>query len=364
MVDESGFFFVSSVKETWGMGTPERIGGSLTGWSEVWLVERDGKFRVLKSLKPNYRKLPLYEGLLKKEFDLGYSLTHSNICQTYAFIEHPDLGNCIEMEWVDGRSLDTMKEECRKDPRLARKIILEICDALICIHSRQVVHQDLKPSNILVTHNGNNVKIIDFGLSLLDSQSELKISGGTKSYAAPELLEGKKADVLSDIYSLGKVIEQISPRYTKIARRCCKLDPADRYMSVSDVRDAVLKKDRTLSWVLPVAVAAAVVVAVLLLLNRKSTDVPSTPAADNVKLATEAEKTAGSQPQTEPYGQVSVQGPVRKEAAVSSETKPKAAQPAKASAPAGKIEKIEDETDLDDLFDSVTELFEEKEGGK
>ena len=82
MVDESGFFFVSSVKETWGMGTPERIGGSLTGWSEVWLVERDGKFRVLKSLKPNYRKLPLYEGLLKKEFDLGYSLTHSNICQT------------------------------------------------------------------------------------------------------------------------------------------------------------------------------------------------------------------------------------------------------------------------------------------
>ena len=127
MVEESGFFFVNSLKESWGVETPERIGGSLTGWSEVWLVEHDGKFRVLKSLKPNYKGLPLYEGLLKKEFDIGSSLDHPNICQTYSFLEHPTLGNCIEMEWVDGRSLDAMKEECRKDPQECREGPGEVC---------------------------------------------------------------------------------------------------------------------------------------------------------------------------------------------------------------------------------------------
>ena len=340
------------------MGTPERIGGSLTGWSEIWRVERDGKFRVLKSLKPDYVGLPLYEGLLKKEFDIGSSLKHPNICQTYEFAENQALGNCIEMEWVDGRNLDAVKDESRKDPHLARKLILEICDALICVHSRQMVHQDLKPSNILVTYNGNNVKIIDFGLSIEDSQTELKISGGTKAYAAPELLEGKKADVRSDIYSLGKVIEQISPRYRRIVRRCCRKNPSERYLSVADVKKAILKRDSGLPWVLPVAIAAAAaaVVAVLLLVNRGGGVEPSARTVDAVT----------GQDYSVSYSQVSnadidekhdlTRPKIPAESTV--KEKPKQVEPAK------KIEVIEDETDLDDIFDSVTELFEEKEGGK
>ena len=358
MVDESGFLFVSSVKETWGVGTPERIGGSLTGWSEVWLVESDGKFRVLKSLKPNYRGLPLYERLLKKEYDIGSSIEHSNICRTYAFINHPELGNCIEMEWVDGRSLEEISTDSRKDPELARKIILEICDALICIHSHQMVHQDLKPSNILVTHNGNNVKIIDFGLSLQDCQSELKISGGTKSYAAPELSEGKMADVLSDIYSLGKVIEQITPRYGKVVKKCCRLDPKERYMSVKDVKEAVLKNGGERSWILPVAIAAAAVILVLMLYNLRGMKGPSAIAEDPVKPTAEAVETVVVRDKEEPLHQIPEANSQKKQDPSSQ------AEKAKTEEKAGKIEKIEDETDLDDLFDSVTELFEEKEADK
>lgn len=356
MVDESGFFFVSSAKETWGAGTPERIGGSLTGWSEVWLVERDGKYRVLKSLKPDFRGLPLYEGLLKKEFDIGFSLNHSNICETYAFFEHPTLGNCIEMEWVDGRSLEAIKAECRKDSHLARKLILEICDALICVHSKQMVHQDLKPSNILVTHNGNNVKIIDFGLSIEDSQSELKLLGGTKAYAAPELLEGKKSDVRSDIYSLGKVIGQISPRYRSIIRRCCKQNPDERFLSVADVRKAIIKRDSGMSWLLPVALAAAAVVVVLLLINRKGEEEPAAKSVAEVTVKDQAVSNI----------QVSDTDVSEKQDIIKPKEPAKTTEKEKAKTPepAQKVEMIEDETDLDDLFDSVTGLFEEKEGGK
>lgn len=369
MVDESGFFFVSSAKETWGAGTPERIGGSLTGWSEVWLVERDGKYRVLKSLKPDFRGLPLYEGLLKKEFDIGFSLNHSNICETYAFFEHPTLGNCIEMEWVDGRSLEAIKAECRKDSHLARKLILEICDALICVHSKQMVHQDLKPSNILVTHNGNNVKIIDFGLSIEDSQSELKLLGGTKAYAAPELLEGKKSDVRSDIYSLGKVIGQISPRYRSIIRRCCKQNPDERFLSVADVRKSIIKMDSGMSWVMPVAIAAAAaIVAVMLLVIRGGGETSQAGTAETVSLAAEA--SASGQNFAEFNGQTSnaeiklKQDNAKTQARPAEKEKVKSSEQAKAAEPAKKIEAIEDETDLDDIFDSVTGLFEEKEDGK
>jgi len=385
MVDESGFFFVASAKETWGAGTPERIGGSVTGWSEVWLVESEGKFRVLKSLKKNYRGLPLYEGLLKKEYEIGFSLSHSNICQTYSFYCHPDLGNCIEMEWVDGRSLDAIKEECRKDPLLARKVILEICDALSCIHSHQIAHQDLKPSNILVTYNGNNVKIIDFGLSLEDCQSEFKIPGGTKSYAAPELLEGKKADVLSDIYSLGKVIEQISTRYGKIVRRCCKQDPAERFMCVADVKDAILKKDTGKAWILPASVAAAAVVvaALLLMVNNRGGDRPAVQVAPSATLATSAAESNVGQSQDVgkavqdsgeesggSSGKISGKELEKNSEKSSGKDKNKPESGGKESGKqlaeekAGKIEVIEDETDIDKLFESVTDLFEEKEDGR
>ncbi len=385
MVDESGFFFVASAKESWGAVAPERIGGSVTGWSEVWLVESEGKFRVLKSLKKNYRGLPLYEGLLKKEYDIGFSLIHSNICQTYSFYCHPDLGNCIEMEWVDGRSLDAIKEECRKDPLLARKVILEICDALSCIHSHQIAHQDLKPSNILVTYNGNNVKIIDFGLSLEDCQSEFKIPGGTKSYAAPELLEGKKADVLSDIYSLGKVIEQISTRYGKIVRRCCKQDPAERFMCVADVKDAILKKDTGKAWILPasVAVAAVVVVALLLMINNRGGDKPAVQVAPSATLATSAAESNVGQSQDAgkavqdsgeesggSSGKISGKELEKNSEKSSGKDKNKPESGGKeskkqlAEEKAGKVEVIEDEADIDKLFESVTDLFEEKEDGR
>ena len=357
-MDESGFFFVSSVKEKWGVGRPERIGGSLTGWSEVWMFERDGKFRVLKSLKPDYRGLPLYEGLLKKEFDIGSSLSHSNICQTYTFIEHPELGSCIEMEWVDGRSLEESEDECRKDPDLGRKIILEICDALIYIHSKQMVHQDLKLSNILITNNGNNVKIIDFGLSLQDSQSELKISGGTKSYAAPELLEGKKADVLSDIYSLGKVIEHISQRYGSVVKRCCKLNPADRYLSVTEVKEAILKKDKSMNWVLPLTIAVAAVLLVVLIVKYRGRDVILERVPDTATVLTEDSVNLAVQEKNIKSEKVIDTDLNKKQELAKPKTQVNAEE-----RPSNK-ELIEDETDLDKLFDSVTKLFEEKEGDK
>lgn len=98
--------------------------------------------------------------------------------------QQEDLGLCIVMEYVDGISLKELMIQGKLTQPLAYKFIRELCEALHYIHSKQLVHKDLKPENIIITHNGYNVKLIDFGLSDRDDYDTLKIPAGTKKYLA------------------------------------------------------------------------------------------------------------------------------------------------------------------------------------
>lgn len=225
---------------------------SATGSSMIVRIAKNGRFRALKVLKPEFRGNPRYEGLLRKEFEIGYTLDHQNICRVYSFGDDERFGHYIEMEWVDGVTLKDMISTVAMDRRLCRKLICELCDALDYLHHSQVIHRDLKPENILITNNGQNIKLIDFGLSEEDSCYELRIPGGTVSYASPEQLSGMPVDNRSDIYSLGLIIREMSgKRYSRIWARCLKRNPAGRYASAREVRDAVIRK--------PFLIAAAIV---------------------------------------------------------------------------------------------------------
>ncbi len=236
METTSEFFDIPSAESLPVLSAKELIRKSNLGYCDIWRCDRGGRFRVLKCLKEEFRGNPMYERLILKEFEIGYSLSHGNICEYYSFIQDLELGNCIEMEWVDGRTLDCFLAENKWERSVYDKIVNEICSALSYMHAKQVLHRDLKPSNILVTYNGNNVKLIDFGLSDNDSSSILKIPAGTVSYAAPEVRDGGKASVRSDLYSLGTVLSLFPVRrYSRIVHRLCSERPECRYSSVSEV---------------------------------------------------------------------------------------------------------------------------------
>ena len=192
METESGFI-VTPQLDTEESGA-ELLHRSERGFAEIWRVEKFGQFVVLKCLKEELRGEPIYEALLRKEFEIGYSLNHPSICRTWHFREHPTFGTCIEMEWVDGIPLSERFAGGKPDEELFRKIAGELCDAVAYLHSRQIVHRDIKPANILITHNGDNVKLIDFGLADSDRSAILKMQAGTPSYIAPEVLAGRDAD--------------------------------------------------------------------------------------------------------------------------------------------------------------------------
>lgn len=240
MFGPSGFFLPNTSGDTKRDSYDlELIHTSADGFNELYRGCKNGRFFVYKALKKEFRGNPLYEELLRKDFNIGFSLSHSGICQYFGMIDFPTIGNCIIMEWIDGSTLESLIRSGQIDKPLARKIICDICDALEYIHRKQIIHRDLKPENIMVTNNGRNVKIIDFGLSDADSYNILKAPAGTKFYASPELIAGEQIDSRSDLWSLGLIIKELSRSYGHIVSRCLQRDKDKRFASADEIRKAV-----------------------------------------------------------------------------------------------------------------------------
>lgn len=230
----------------------EPVKGSGNGITCLYKSRSGGRNRLYKALTLPLRGDMLYESILRKEFEIGFSLTHPGICAYYTFSTVPGLGNAIEMEWIDGCTLRQWL--AGKPSRKQRKDILnQLLDAISYMHHKQVVHRDLKPENIMITHNGSHVKIIDFGFSDSDAHAINKGAAGTREYAAPELLDGKICDSRADIWSVGAIMEELTPWYSKIINRCKAPIPENRYRSAADLKKALATRQRL--WIVPLAAA-------------------------------------------------------------------------------------------------------------
>lgn len=221
---------------------------SSKGYCRLYKAERLGKWFVLKCLKREYSDNPLYQSLLKKEFEIGYMLFHPNIAQTYGFEDVPGYGLCIVLEYIDGNTLRESLDTYKLSPKTCVHIITELCEALSYIHKRQIVHRDLKPENILITHNGYHVKLIDFGFADADNYAVLKASAGTRKYASPEQLTlHATIDLHSDIYATGVILKEMrpfDPVFLSVGERCCRKQPERRPAYASDIPLLIRKKSR------------------------------------------------------------------------------------------------------------------------
>ncbi len=143
--------------------------------------------------------------LLQHEFRFLSSLKHPNLVQVFNFGSDRDR-YFFTMELVIGRDLLSYCQG--RDWVFCLKAVAQLCRALEYIHQNDIVHLDLKPSNILVDESGI-LKLSDFGLAHSSKNQSLARKAGTPAYMSPEVISGQMPDGRSDLYSLGVLLYQI-----------------------------------------------------------------------------------------------------------------------------------------------------------
>ena len=230
---------------------------------------RDGRYFFLKSLRTEYLNQTLYREVLRKEYELGSRLKCDYIVAYYEFIDTPEECSLL-MDYVDGCTLD---EFVGKYPDHFATVdhqitfLRQLCQALEALHTHQALHLDLKPSNIMLTRVNNDVRLIDLGCCYTDSRPNLM--GLTSRYAAPEQLDGSfDVDARTDIYTLGRIVGQLSPHqstvFQRLAHRCVKERKEDRFQSIGEILSWLDNYERH-QHVWKKALLASVVVAVMAL---------------------------------------------------------------------------------------------------
>ncbi len=260
------------------------------GMNNVYLAEDilDQRRVVLKF--PNadlIGNIGVYERY-KREAEIGSRLNHPHV-QHLLNTDEERSERYLVMEYMQGRTLREVLEKTA--PNLlptdeTLRITIQICDALSYCHEHGVFHRDIKPENVMILNDGN-IKIIDFGVALLEGARRVTWKGlsgtvGTPDYMSPEQLRGERGTASSDIYSVGAMLYEmlsghtpfegenvfaimnqhvsqdppsilqfnpnISPTLATVVMRAVRRDPQKRYQSMKDM----LQDLRHLDEVVPI----------------------------------------------------------------------------------------------------------------
>ena len=291
-------------------------------------IDRGGQGRVFRVLHPQLQGEFVLK-LAHRPLEPGSPRRGSLLAEgrTLARLDHPNLARVVDLDFdcdfpflvlecVRGRTLDRYAADDRPTPQQAARIVAELAQAVAYLHGQGVVHQDIKPRNVVLDGAGRP-RLIDFGLAQLRqawSDSRDMPSGGTPQFMAPEQARGESERVgpASDIFALGgllyflltgqpphpgenkwaaleharqgvvtppRALNRSIPRpLERIVRRALAADPAQRFATAAEFRQA-LRRYRLRHWYQAAGLAAVLVLAGLLLWFRLAVTPALTPAS-------------------------------------------------------------------------------------
>lgn len=144
----------------------------------------------------------------EREARLAARLNHPHVVAIFDLVTEDDV-QWLVMEYVEGTTLAALvKQDGALTPDRAAMVIGQAADALAAAHAAGIVHRDVKPSNILVTPDGQ-VKLSDFGIARAEADASLTQTGlviGSPAYLSPEVASGQQATAACDVWSLGATL--------------------------------------------------------------------------------------------------------------------------------------------------------------
>jgi serine/threonine protein kinase len=156
---------------------------------------------------------PVFFSRFKRDIEIARKLDHPGIAKIIA-AGHPGRSYVVT-EYLEGETLWDRLQGVRPLPvGEALRIATPICDSLEYVHSQEVVHRRLKPTNVMLGRDGS-VRIMDFGLAMASAVGRLTSDGlfrrlGTPHYMAPEQVRGQRGDARVDVYSLGALLYEMT----------------------------------------------------------------------------------------------------------------------------------------------------------
>ncbi len=251
-------FVVTSENEKFSEITNINTQGAMSIIQSARLKDLGNRKIMIKRIKPEFKDNNKYKELFIKEYENIAKINDPNIVHVLGKGKDND-GYFYYMEWIDGRTLSKMiSNKELNNIELIKNISLQILSALNHLHSKQIFHRDLKPDNIMITHKGNNVKIIDLGLAISDDFDDNLLKAGTPGYLAPEQLNNAfKADAKSDIYSFGIILLEMITNQIKdknsgkikgnkisdIIHKSTQINPKLRFDNCMEIVKILEKKD-------------------------------------------------------------------------------------------------------------------------
>lgn len=169
------------------------------------------RYVALKVLPSHYAEDPQFVERFIREARTIARLEHKNILPVYDFGEEQGI-TYLAMRYVEGGTLKELLTKGRLSLGDTLDLMTQICSALDYAHRRNVVHRDVKPSNVMLDDEGAPY-LMDFGIAkVLGTGGDLTATGaaiGTPAYMAPEQAVGGKVDGRTDIYALGVVLYEM-----------------------------------------------------------------------------------------------------------------------------------------------------------
>lgn len=198
----------------------------------------EGKTYILKCLKPAYVDKRAYRLLLKREYEAVKRIDSPCLPTVHALLDESPYGPCIVEEYIDGRSLTAYIAE-RHTPAELETVARQIMDGLRVIHAHYLQHRNLKPSNVIITRQGDQVRLIDLWPAYAD---EIQAPRASSRYLAPEQKDETVAiDARADIYALGIIMRDmgLADVFGRVIDCACSMGRSDRYIDIDAMEQAL-----------------------------------------------------------------------------------------------------------------------------